>query len=184
MSKSGLHPETFQISIDHNKLCRYLRLQAILVTSAFFIFFGSLFGFASCTENKTDGEFVIYCLLRVGVGASIGLAIALFLYFVLYHFPSKRQADSVQLRVEGQFLRAREGFLFRRDRKLHFSAIVDYTCFDGPLMRWCGIAGIAMTTMAGGQSGILKIAGVKDTEKVRDVLSEIDRQRQNMSPDS
>ncbi len=171
------HPEIFQIEIDHKRLCRYLRLQAFLGLSALFLFFGAFFGFASHADKRNHAniesvaDFMAQGMRGAGIGTSIGLLLALFAYFVFYHFPAKRQACAVQLRVEGQYLRFRDGFLFRRDRKLHFRAIVDYSCFEGPLMRWCDIGGLEMTTMAGGQGSILRVPGVKDAGKVQNVLT-------------
>jgi len=182
------HPDSFQVEIDRKKLCQYLRLQAICSLLAIFVSFGSLLGFASYAEKaekmefESTPKFVGYCLQGVGFGVSASLVISLSVYLVFFHFPSKRQANAVELSVEGQYLRFREGFLFKQDRKLHFRSIVDYSCYEGPLMRWCGIAGISMTTLSGGQNSILKVPAVKDAEKVRDLLSVIDRQREDMIP--
>jgi hypothetical protein len=49
----------------------------------------------------------------------------------------------------------------------------------GGLMQYFGIEALQMTTIAGGQNAALTIAGVKDCTKIRDMLSEIDRLREN-----
>lgn len=155
---------------------------------AFFAFLGLMFGLerggTQTNKNFADSvgaTFTNYSV-NAAVGITIGLAIGFSIYLMLYHLPIKKRADAVQLSVDGPFLRFREGFLFKRDRRLHFRSIVDYAYYEGPLMRYCGIAGISMNTMSGGQNCTIQIPAVKDAEKVRDLLSEIDRQREDEVP--
>jgi len=179
------YPKTFPIEIEHDKLCRYLRAEAILGWGTLLVFFTSLFGLIERIgkENQTHinsvGEFWREFFFGLGVGAGTGLLLTLLLYLPL-HFSMRKVANSLQVSVEGQYLRVVEGWLFRRDRKLHFRAIVDYACFQGPLMRRYGITGIAMNTTAGGQGAVVKIRAVKDAVKARDLLSEIDRLREHL----
>ena len=65
------------------------------------------------------------------------------------------------------------------DRKLHFRSIVDYATTQDSLMRRFGIHALQMATTAGGQNTNLIIPGVKDCLRVRDLLADIDRQREN-----
>lgn len=179
-------PQTFPIEIEHHKLCRYLRTVAILGWGTALVFFASYFGLVARIGKESQANINSVDIWRevflgLGVGAAAGLFLALLLYLV-FHFSMKRVADSLQVSVEGQYLRVVEGWLFRRDRKLHFRAIVDYACFQGPLMRRCGITGITMNTMAGGQGAVVKIRAVKDAVKIRDILSDIDRLRENLEP--
>lgn len=182
------YPQTLQIEIDRRKLCRYLRVQAILCWTITLVIISSLIGVATyLSEEKVAklesvADICRQSCLGLGIGAATGLLLGLFCYLVFHHFSTRREADSLHVSVEGQFLRVREGSLFRRDRKLHFRAIVDYACFQGPLMRRCGITGIAMTTMAGGQGAGVNILAVKDAPKIRDMLSDIDRLREDLHP--
>jgi len=51
---------------------------------------------------------------------------------------------------------------------------------QGPLMRRYGVEALRMSTVAaGGQNSFLTIHGVKDCLRVRDMLAEIDSQREN-----
>lgn len=182
------YPNDIEIEIDRAGMCRYLRLQAILVLTGLLGFLGSMFGwmFSTGRNNRANlssaADYVQSFFTGLGLGALTGLLLAFLIYLVVYHFPSKKIAAALHVSVEGQFLRVTEGFLHRRDRKLHFRAIVDYTCYQGPLMRYCGITGITMTTTAGGQNSSLNVLAVKDATKIRDLLSEIDRLREDEKP--
>ena len=46
-------------------------------------------------------------------------------------------------------------------------------------MQWFGVEGLQMRTIAGGQDAKVTIEGVKDCTKIRDMLSEIDRLRED-----
>ena len=182
------YPHDIEIEIDRAGLCRYLRLQAILVLSGLLSLPGFMCGglIATAGNNRVNinnladhfGRFFI----GTGLGVLAGVLLAFIVYLIRHHFSSKKIAAALHVSVEGQFLRVTEGFLHRRDRKLHFRAIVDYTCYQGPLMRYCGITGIAMTTTAGGQGALLNVLAVQDATKIRDLLSEIDRLREDEKP--
>lgn len=45
-----------------------------------------------------------------------------------------------------------------------------------------GITGIRIVTMNGGLHGIIELPAVKDAVKVRDMLAEIDRLREDLKP--
>jgi membrane protein YdbS with pleckstrin-like domain len=179
------YPQAFPIEIERHKLCRYLRATAILGWGTVLVFLTSSFGLAACSSKDNQAKFNSVgdvwreSFLGLGLGAGIGLFLTLLLYLPI-HFSMKKIAESLKVSVEGQYLRVIEGWLFRRDRKLHFRAIVDYECFQGPLMRRFGITGITMHTIAGGQSTSVKIHAVKDAAKTRDMLSDIDRLRENL----
>lgn len=181
------YPQNFPIEIERLKLCRYLRAQAILSWSTL-VAVSSVLGAVARTGKRNApnlnsvAEVWREFLLGLGIGAAVGLLIACLLYLVFNHFSAKRIADSLQVSVEGQYLRVVERALIHRDRKLHFRAIVDYACFQGPLMRYCGITGITMHTMAGGYGAVVNILAVKDAPKIRDMLSDIDRLREDLSP--
>jgi putative N-acetylmannosamine-6-phosphate epimerase len=87
-------------------------------------------------------------------------------------------AASLQVRVEGSFLRIIQKVPALQDRKLHFRAIVDYATVEGSLMRRFGIMTLQMTTTAGGAASTIRIDGLRDCTKVRDMLAEIDSIRE------
>jgi hypothetical protein len=65
------------------------------------------------------------------------------------------------------------------DRKLHFRAMVDYAVVQDPLMRLFAISALQMTTTGAGQSSTIIVPGVTHCESVRDLLSQIDRCRED-----
>jgi len=130
-------------------------------------------------DLQTMNDLILFCLRGFAVGIGVWMSVALLIYFVFFHRSAARRAASLVVTVEGPFLRVRQDGAFSMDRKLHFRAIVDYATLQGWLMRKCGIHALRMTTTAGGQSSTLVIHGVKDCLKMRDILSDIDRLREN-----
>jgi hypothetical protein len=173
---SDSYPESFSIEIERQKLCRYLRCEALVTALLPCLIFGTYFGAIWGSRRRGDGPTDLWTTIPLGmaIGFSVGLVVALVLYIVLGHFTGRLRANRLEVSVVGPYLRIVEGVVMRRDRKLHFRSIVDYSCFAGPLMRVCGVGGIMLTTMAGGQAGTVRIRGVKDALVVRDMLSEID----------
>ncbi len=182
---SDSYPESFTIEIEREKLCRYLRRLWVLLPCVLFIWLGAMFGLAWTLGDEPRKEFdsvmdvVIAFCLGPGLGVAIGVMLVVSTYFLFIHRAAKRYAESWQVSVEGPFLRIKEGVSSIQDRKLHFRAIIDYTYFQDSAMRKCGIEGIELTTMAGGQNSTIRIKGIKNALEVRDMLSEIDRQREN-----
>ena len=130
-------------------------------------------------ESASRSEIVSSVILTCGIGLCVGLLVALLLYLMLSHWRAKRLASSLEPSVEGAFLRIRENTLGLRDQKLHFRSIIDYTMTQDALMRYFGIETLVMTVSGGGPGSGIVIHGVKDCLKVRDTLSENDRQREN-----
>jgi membrane protein YdbS with pleckstrin-like domain len=114
----------------------------------------------------------------IGLGAGIAVVIATLLYFLLSHRWAGRFAAELHVEVDGDYLRIRQHACVVSDRKIHFRSIVDHATTHGPLMRRFGMEALQMTTMAGGQSSLLFVPGVKECAKVRDMLSEIDSLRE------
>jgi membrane protein YdbS with pleckstrin-like domain len=181
------YPQNFPIEIEHDKLCRYLRTAHLIGWGSLLVVFASMIGIMAHTgeHNRANinsmSDVWREFFLGLGIGAASGVILALIVYVPL-HFLIKKEADGLCVSVEGQFLHIVQGRSFRRDRKIHFRAIVDYACFQGPLMRRCGITGIMMHTMAGSQGAVIRILAVKDAERIRDVLSDVDRLRENLEP--
>ena len=181
---SDQYPSTLNIEIDRDRLRNYLRVKWLLAWVFPLSFFGGLFGFGSINKALDHGivsrtDAVLLFLRGAGTGIGIALLVALFLYLLLSHRLASRLAGSLEVSVEGAFLRVRQHASVMSDRKLHFRSIVDYATTQDFLMRYFGIYALQMATTAGGQNSNLIIPGVKDCLSVRDLLADIDRQREN-----
>jgi membrane protein YdbS with pleckstrin-like domain len=175
------YPESFPIEIEREKLCRYWRIEALLMLLFFGAFFGTQFGIVSATSRHAAMELDSWTTvpLRMGIGLLIGSAIAVVIYGIVGHYSSRLRVNRLEISVEKQYFRISEGVFIRSDRKLHFRSIVDYSCFSGPLMRFCGIEGLMLTTTAGGRYSTIRLKGVENALEVRDMLSLIDAHREN-----
>lgn len=137
--------------------------------------------FASLTKHHTRSVTFGEGAMAVVAGAAIGFAISFIFAFLIYllrsHRLARRHAENLELSVEGSFLRLRENATVLLDRKLHFRSIVDYQVAQDSLTRRFNIYVLQMTVIAGAP---LVVHGVKDCTKIRDMLSEIDRLRENL----
>ncbi len=177
--------ERFDIEIDRVGLLAYLRWSAALSLSGVFIFFGGMFGVAiggdaikkdGVTELASALPVVLRCL---GIGLGGGFSFALICYLIFFHWRSIKAAQTLALRVDGMFLHIiRRGFICE-DRKIHFSMISDYAVIDGPLMRRCGIQAVSINGISGRPNPSMVILGVIDAPRIRDLLCEIDRLRED-----
>jgi hypothetical protein len=178
------YPESSFVEIDRDKLCRYYRRQAILVCS-FFACFGLLVGAGYTSDGRHTREFgsageVWQAMFRgMGYGLLAGLLIGAICYLVFGHFSARKRANNLSVRVEGPFLRVIEGAYIVRDRRLHFQAITDYSTSSNPLLRFCDIGQLILETKGGGRYSTIRIPGVKNALEVRDMLSELDRLRED-----
>ncbi|MDB5327486.1 MAG: hypothetical protein JWM57_3055, partial [Phycisphaerales bacterium] len=89
--------------------------------------------------------------------------------------------DTLLLRVEGPFLRVRKRVAgIEQDRKIHFRMLHVYSTQQTAGMKKLGISTLAITTSVDQQSNrTISIPAVKDCLKIRDMLAEIDNQREN-----
>jgi hypothetical protein len=178
------YPTHLNIEIDRDRLRRCLRVTWLCYWFAGFLFYGGLisFGFAADAIGKRDlaDPHVIWLwLLKFGECLGGCLLVALLCYFLFSHWIAGRVAESLQVTVEGSFLRIRQHVFMLSDRKLHFRAIVDYTAMQHFLMRRYGLYSIRMTTIGGGPRSFVTIPGIKDGPQIRDTLADIDRLREN-----
>ncbi len=177
------YPATLNIEIDRPRLKTYLRFNWYRWWLVPLVLIGGLLGFSGIVDALDAGELqrseIPWIILRhVGVGMATGAALATLCYFVFSHFTAARYADSLEVSVEGPFLRVRQHFVTRSDRKLHFRSIIDYATTQDFLMRLLGIEALRMTTTAAGPSAFLSIPAVKDALRARDLLADIDRLRE------
>ena len=181
---SDPYPSTLSIEIDRGRLRNYLRAKWLLTWTVPLAILGGLAGSGrierTLVESAASRSDVLLLVLRfIGTGVGVALIIALILYFFTSHRLASRLAASLAVSVEGPFLHVRQHGISFSDRKLHFRSIVDYAATQDFLMRWFGIFSLQMATTAGGQNTNLVIPGVKDCLRVRDLLADIDRVREN-----
>ena len=181
---SDQYPDTLNIEIDRDRLRSYLRTKWLLSWVLGLGFFGGMIGFASVGAAIERGSHswqagVTFAAKSIALSLGSTTLLALLLYVILSHRLAARFAASLQISVEGAFLRIRQHTSVMSDRKLHFRSIVDYATIQDSLMRRFGIHALQMATTAGGQNTNLTIPGVKDCLRVRDLLADIDRQREN-----
>jgi len=177
---SDQYPQTLNIEIDRDRLRNYLRTRWLLNWVIGLGLFGGMVGLAgigSALERGIHSWRAGVAFFAFSFGSTT--LIALLLYFILSHRRAARFAASLQISVEGAFLRIRQHTSVMSDRKLHFRSIVDYATTQDFLMRRFGIHALEMATTAGGQKTNLIIPGVKDCLRVRDLLADIDSQREN-----
>jgi hypothetical protein len=181
---SDPYPSTLSIEIDRDRLRNYLRAKWLLawtlpLTTLGAYTFGDVEKTLADSADASRSDVLLLALRSIGTGIAIALIIALILYFVTSHRLAARLAASLDVSVEGPFLHVRQHGISFSDRKLHFRSIVDYTTTQDLLMRWFGVFSLQMATTAGGPNTHLLIHGVKDCLRVRDLLAEIDRVREN-----
>ena len=181
---SDQYPATLNVEIDRDRLRNYLQMKGLLVWAIPFSVLGGLFGFARLVRDLEHGlaahanaGSILAGNIATGIG--ISLLIALFAYLVFSHRLASRFAASLKVTVEDAFLHVRYRTIVLCDRKLHFRSIVDYAVTQDFLMRYFGIFALQMATTAGGQNTNLVVPGVKDCFRMRDILADIDRLREN-----
>lgn len=179
------YPENIEIEIDHEGLCKYLRLTWFKALAVLFLFFGGLLGFVGPLEDIEKSEFqgIPWLIMKLGsgvlVGALIGVLIAVVIYFLFCHSKAKKVSQMLECRVEGAFLKVVHYSGFNKlDRKIHFRAVTDFSIIDDRRMQKFGIKALQMNTTGGSSTGLIRVDGIRDCEKVRDMLAEIDSQRE------
>lgn len=185
MTETSQLPESFEIEIDRGSLEKYYRRQWGQLTYALPCAFGSLIGMMFGIGTPDDrqlastSEVVTSIIIGVGSGIVIGCLFASVMYFTFVRKNARKEAMSLQLFVEGPFLRIKQGTSSFQDRKLHFKSIIGYAFFQDSMMQACDLEGIRLTTQGGGRNSSVDIHGVKDAIRVRDMLCEIDRLRED-----
>lgn len=178
------YPTTLRIEIDRPRLKSYLKLVGLLEWTAPLSLLGIILGASLGLTPKAQAialnlppilNSVVIFLAATAIGFAAGFLIT-FVPYLIFRYPlAARFAESLELSVEGAFLRLRAHNSAWTDRKLHFRAIVDYEVVQNSLMRKFGIHCLEMTTTGGYR---LVVLGVKDCFTVRDMLSEIDSLRE------
>jgi hypothetical protein len=178
------YPPNLEIEIDRPRLTTYLRVQWLLGWICICFMFGFMFAImaASIAAEHVESPWVLKAIAGAAaffICLAACLLLAGLLYFLFSHCLAARFAQELRVTVEGPFLRIHQYLIATTDHKLHFRAIVDYAAIQDPLMRLFGLHALQMTTTGSGPSGMIKVPGVKECLKIRDMLSEIDRLREN-----
>jgi len=175
------YPETIEFEIERDRVRRYLRMRWYLSWVGGLSVFGASFGLVFASRSLDSGvaeDFggaVVVFLKGAGFGLLGSFVLSTLLYFLLSHWVAARFSSSLNLTVEGAFLRIVHSGYRHVDQKVHFRAIVDYIVVEEFLMSRFGIMVLGMTTI-GSTIGVL---GIKDCLKVRDMLAEIGAMRDN-----
>lgn len=174
------HPERFEIEIDRAKLktyltCRFAGTWAVLV--GIIMFACTMLVLSAALRSEVLKALQIFGVTLIGsvVICAIGL-ITLTLPRI------RRVVRDTELWVEGVHLRIKTYELASgqwHDRKLHFKVIVDYDVVEDRWMRRFGIQTLCLHTTGGGAASTISIPGVKDCSKMRDTLTELDRERES-----
>jgi len=178
------YPLNFEVEIDRDRLRQYLRAKWLLLWLVLFSFFGLVFGAATGERKINQGmrspAEVLWLLSKdSAIGMGIGLGLAFVLYALFSHRRAAHYSKSLSLSVEGPFLRIRECLAAHTDRRLHFRAVVDYAIEQDWLMRRFGVETLKMRTTCGGPVATIVVPGLKAGITTRDLLSEVDRVREN-----
>ena len=178
------YPTTLRIEIDRPRLKSYLQIVGLLEWTAPLSVLGAMVGALVAMSPKAQAIALnLPPLLNipaiVAAGAAIGFAVGFLITFIPYlifrHRRAAQFSESLELSVEGAFLRLRAHDRVWTDRKLHFRAIVDYEVVQSSLMRRCSIHCLEMTTTGGYR---LVVPGVTDCFTTRDMFSQIDTLRE------
>ena len=180
------YPKIINFEFNRAQLGRYMNRTGLYTISFPFLLFGLLFGFAHVIGAATDLHFesedglYLFLIGRMGVCFTVVIMVIFCFYALVIRRHSRRYAASLDVSVEGSFLRIREYSKGMVDRKIHFRSIVDYSNIQSRMMTRYGIEALKMNTTSGGQNSGITILGIKDCLKMRDILSEIDQLRERI----
>lgn len=177
------YPQKFPLEIDHDRLRRYYQKQALHGLGWGLGLCGGLLGLvtglAQIDEAVAIGALTLTVIIvkYTLIGLACGVGLGLLLYVLYFRWRAKRLASEVRAEVDGPFMVVNAVLPTREmeSLKTHFRAIVDFGVLDNKLMRRVGIKSIRLSTTSG---RLIEIPAVKDAERVRDLLAEIDAIRE------
>jgi hypothetical protein len=178
------YPQYFEIEIDRDGLRNLLRLQSfvgcLILLGIIGAFFGLLFSAKEVQVHPRPWEEAFALTERnIAISLTASVLVTLFLERLVFKRFADRYAQTFRVSVEGPFLRIQETSIMRTDRRLHFRAIVDYTLQQTWMASWFSVESIVMTTTGSGPKSTVCIVGVLNGLKTRDLLSEVDRLRED-----
>lgn len=183
---SDSYPANFEIEIDREPLTRYLRAQHRMVWFYLMLVVGLFAGSISATKYYETHAALPWTTILWTVGwRFLCIVLALQLLGMIGYVLSIRTVttyvEGLLLAVEGSFLRIRKSLGgVEQDRKIHFRLLLIYSTKQDARMKRLGISTLVMTASVGLEATrSIEVPGVKDCLKVRDMLSEIDGNREN-----
>ena len=140
------------------------------------LFFGGVFIMMPIISVLSDDDPRGYLIILF----LITFALAAFPLTKLYELTfgrrkARKQAARFKAMVEGSFLRIID---LDTDKKIHFLQVVDYQTDRSGYSKDTSTAALQMNTNSG---GTLLIPAVKDALRMRDLLAEVDSQREQSS---
>lgn len=180
------HPENFEIEIDRSELRRFFAdsyRRAYWTIGGVIALLGGLFSMAIIAELLEGVTFFLPAWLVVVISLVSVFAVCVLLVWLFAEFAflvygkraGEKRVSTYRIRVEGAFLRITDG---KRDRKTHFRQIGDYEAMQGN-KRKPEVGTIRMFGPVSGANTIgLTIWAVKDVLAMRDLLAEVDAERE------
>lgn len=172
-------PTNFEIEIDRDELIRRTARELRGIAGACIAFpmaLACFIWFSALTEKPASVVQVVGVLLATAFVTLLGMWVGRWLYHCVHgHRYARKTGTAFRATVEGAYLRMQR---LNDDRKVHFRQIVDYTVKGKGSKRVPGVASIVMSTTSGAQNAGLQIPCVKNALEVRDLLAEVDAQRE------
>ena len=180
------HPENFEVEIDRDELRKYfghLYRQNFWALGMVFGLLAALGSLAVLFERLASSMMflsaglIVFLLLAAASISSVFLVWLVTRTAFLLHGKkvTEKRAGAYRVEVEGPFLRVIDG---KSDRKIHFRQIGDYEAVLGN-KRKPDVGTIRMSGPSGANSvSFLLIWAVKDVLKMRDLLAEVDAERE------
>jgi putative membrane protein len=127
---------------------------------------------------------LLILIFPFGLMFGVGIVLALFWCLWLGRWLPQRQAEALRYWLDGSTLRVDGGVYFLQRKAIPLNRITDLILVQGPMMRWAGIWGLRVQT-AGTGNGIpeAKLIGLREPEKVRDLLIQARNQVGYAKPD-
>lgn len=175
------YPENIEIGFNRLILARSF-LRADLVALTYGLCIPLMFLWLTLVTQGL--EWVVYSSLPKGIGmvvvflgaslAAIGswVLLGLAYYLIWGKTRSLKRASEYSAQVEGPFLRIIDG---RADRKIHFRQIGDYEAIRDKKAPELGMIRLRTNGMT---ATISQLNGIKDVLSVRDMLAEVDAERE------
>ncbi|WP_411845423.1 hypothetical protein AAFN60_17050 [Roseibacillus persicicus] len=182
------YPEVFAIELDRDEVARefaqlYRVSSWMLLGAVGFLVWLAVFTksleFLSYNPNSVvpNGVLVVgfFILTTVLVVAGVWLLSEL-IYRTIGKRMGAKRAARFSVDVEGAFLRIIDG---RSDRKIHFRQIGDYEAVSSKRKNKPTVGTVRMRIVSGGaNTSFLSLYGVKELIATRDLLAEVDAERE------
>ena len=175
---SDQYPTNFAIEIDRPRLLKYLRTKWFLLWTGSMTALSAFVGLSGLGEIAGGSVAALNFVRDFGILVGGAGLVGVLLYLVLGQWLAARIANSLEVSVEGSFLRIRQ----------HNVLLTGRTALPSDCGLLDGAGGIVAEVQyaappnehdRSGVNSIILLFGIKDCEKVRDMLADIDRLREN-----